>query len=163
MNPTSSHNNKGLLRIVLLTGLLAGTLDISAACVQYYINTGKNPVVVLNYIARGLLGNDAAAGGVAVALLGLFCHYLIAFSFTFFFAWIYPKWKWMSFNRVLTAIVYGLFIWAVMNMVVVRLSRITQGVFHPGKAAVAALILICMIGLPLSCILGRYFDKKGTV
>lgn len=156
----NAHSKSRTISLILITGFLAGTLDISAACIQYYINTGKSPVNVLNYIARGLLGNDAASGGAGVALLGLFCHYLIAFSFTFFFAWMYPKWKWLSVNRLLTAIVYGLFVWAVMNLVVVRLSRITPGPFHLNKAAMAALILICMIGLPLSFILGNHFDHR---
>ncbi|HSU28766.1 MAG TPA: hypothetical protein VLJ68_10315, partial [Chitinophagaceae bacterium] len=78
------------LKTILLAGFVAGTMDITAACIQYYINTGKGPGNVLRFVARGALGRSALSGGNTSALWGLFFHYCIAFIWTIFFFWIYP-------------------------------------------------------------------------
>jgi hypothetical protein len=51
---------------------------------------------------------------------------------------------------------YGVLVWAVMNLVVLPLSRVRRGPFQPGQAAVAVAILILCIGLPLAGIVGRH-------
>ncbi len=147
-------NKRALLPTILWTGLLAGTLDISSAFVDYYTATGKNPLWILKYIASGIYGPAALTDpGAGVMALGLFLHYLIAFSFTFFFFWIYPKIPLLAKNRIVTAILYGLFIWMVMNLVVLQLSAAPHAPLNklnPLKALKGALILITMLGLPLS-------------
>jgi len=148
-------------KTILLAGFIAGSLDIITACTQYYITTGKNPVRVLNYVASGVFGKETAyAPGVGMPILGLLFHYIIAFSFTIFFFWLYPKWKALAWNKFLTAFCYGLFVWAVMNLLVVRLSQTPKGPFDISKAGIAAAILICMIGLPVTFIVSNYYSKK---
>ncbi|MCC6461874.1 MAG: hypothetical protein IT260_15470 [Saprospiraceae bacterium] len=137
-------------RFFLFSGLLVGTLDISAALIQYSIQTGKDPLNVLRFIASGVLGADAFAGGLPTAAFGLLLHFGIAFAFTAFFFWLYPRWTFLAQNWVLSGLLYGIFIWLVMNLLVLPLSRVPQGVFSLNKALVAVLILVCMIGLPLS-------------
>jgi hypothetical protein len=152
-----SRRSSSLLKIICLTGLLAGTLDILAACTDYYIATEKNPVAVLRFIASGVLGKDAFTGGTGAAVFGLALHYLIAFIFTIFFFLVYPKIKLLSKNRIITAIVYGIFIWAIMSRIVLPLSNTPALTFHIGKAIKAALILTVMIGLPLSFIAYNFY------
>jgi len=154
------------LRIILLAGLLAGTLDISAALIDYYITTGKGPEGVLKYIASGVFGRTKAFGteGSSMIILGLLFHYIIAMSFTIFFFWLYPRLSILSRNRVVTGILYGLFIWIVMIFIVTRLSNTPHApisTIKPLKAVKAILILICMIGLPLSFIAYKYKKSKG--
>lgn len=79
--------------VIIKAGLLAGTLDISAACVQYYMKTGKNPDYVLKYVASGAFGKDAFTGGIVMSMAGLLFHYLIAFSFTLFFFSFTGVWR----------------------------------------------------------------------
>jgi len=144
------------LKTIVLCGLLVGTLDILSAFVDYYISTGKTTVEkILYYISTGLVGKDATAGGTGYAVLGLALHYVIAFAFTFFFFWLYSKTDVLAKNRIVTGVVYGLFIWVVMNLIVVRLSYIPTNPISQikwDKALKGTLILICMIGLPLSFI-----------
>ncbi|MBV9986466.1 MAG: hypothetical protein JO301_02230 [Chitinophagaceae bacterium] len=157
----STTNRRNATKVLLLAGLIAGTLDICTAFVQVYLRSSKSPLPVLNYISSAIFGKERAyAGGTPMMILGLLLHYFIAFAFTFFFFWLYPKWNALSKNRFLTAVGYGLFVWAVMNLVVVPLSRISRFPSDPKQAAIAAAILICMIGLPLSFIIGGYFDKS---
>jgi magnesium-transporting ATPase (P-type) len=136
---------------ILYAGFTAGTLDILAAFVYYYSKTGNNPTVILKYIA------SAAFGGNAVLIWGLVFHYMIAFSFTTFFFLIYPRLKFLSANKWLTSIGYGLFAWAVMNLLVLPMSQIPKTQFQLSNAIINAIILICMIGLPITLIIGNYF------
>ena len=40
-------------------GFIAGTLDITAACIQTYIKVGKGSDAVLKYLASAVFGKDA--------------------------------------------------------------------------------------------------------
>ncbi|HSH66820.1 MAG TPA: hypothetical protein VLB84_13740 [Bacteroidia bacterium] len=120
MKPPS---NRAIVRTVLVLGLLVGTLDILAAILDFYINTGKNPSSIFKYISSAILGKEAFTGGTGIIIIGLFLHYGIAFLFTIFFVWLHvKKKKLLPGNRLLTGIVYGIFIWMVMNLIIVPLS-----------------------------------------
>lgn len=143
---------------VLLTGLLAGTLDLSGACIGYMIDhKGKFPTKILEYIAGGVFGKDALSGGLTMKLSGLFFHYFIAMAFTLFYFLIYPKIKLLYKNIFLSAFIFGLLVWAVMNLIVVPNSAWHKPImpFDIVASAKAAFILIICIGLP-----DAYFAKK---
>lgn len=158
-NQPAAKNNA--LKTIVLAGLLVGSLDILSAFVDYYIATGKGPGGVLRYVASGFFGKEAFAGGTGMALWGLFFHFVIAFSFTIFFYWLYSRIKFLSSRVILTAILYGIFVWMVMNLLVVPMSNTPKS---PAPVKVykiikSALILIFMIGLPLSIIMKAHFSK----
>ena len=71
-------------KTILQTGLIAGTLDISAASLQFFLTTGKNPILIFKYIASGIFGKDIAYSNGFMPIAGLLLHYLIAFTFTIF-------------------------------------------------------------------------------
>ena len=147
---------------ILQAGLIAGTLDILSAFLYYYIKTGKtNFSAIFKFIASGIFGKDAGAGGTAMILAGFILHYTIAFAFTIFFFWLYPKVIVMSKNRVVTAIVYGLFVWALMNLVVVPLSNTVHRPLKIEGALINMGILIVCIGLPLSLMANSYYKKTS--
>jgi hypothetical protein len=148
-------------RKILQAGLLVGTLDITAASIQYIITTQKNPVRILWYIASAVFGKEAYNLHPALmAVCGLLFHYLIAITFTVLFFLIYPTIISFAKNRVLTGIVYGLFVWSVMNLVVVPFSRITTSPVKFPQSFIQMGILIVCIGLPLSFMAHRYFNKR---
>jgi len=151
-------------KTILLSGLLVGTLDILSAFVDYYTATGKNPLAILPYIASGVFGKsvltDASTG---MMVMGLLFHYFIAFSFTVFFFWLYSKTRLLPANWILSGFVYGIFIWVIMNLIVVQLSGVPHGPVSAmkfNKIIKSALILICMIGLPLSFIAHTWSPYK---
>ena len=152
---------KSFWKTVLLAGLLVGSLDIIAALVNFYINTGKDPKIVLKYIASAVLGRSAFSASNTVAIWGLLLHFLIAFIWTFFFFLLYPKLKLLSWNRIITGILYGIFIWLVMTQLVVPMSKASGGAFNLKQAIIAVLILIGAIGLPLSFIAHRYYALRA--
>ncbi len=135
-------------------------MTLFAALVNFYSKTGKDPQIVLKYIASAVVGKEAFAGGTTMSVLGLLLHFLIAFIWTLIFFWIYPKLKFLSFDRILTGILYGIFIWFIMSHLVVPMSKASVGAFDLKQAAIAVLILIGAIGLPLSFIAYKYYKGK---
>lgn len=152
---------KNLWKTIALSGLLVGSLDIIAALVQFYSKTGKDPLIVLKYIASAVVGKEAFSGGNPMAIVGLLLHFVIAFAWTIFFFWIYPKLKLQTMNRVLTGVLYGIFIWLIMTRIIVPMTKVTTSGFDWKQAGIAASILIAAIGLPLSFIAARYYRKHN--
>lgn len=142
--------NRSIFINTVSTGLIVGTLDILAAMVHYFIKTGKNGLNVLKFVASGVFGNSAFTGGNDMMLYGLLFHYCIALTFTFFFFGIYSKIPALSKHNVLTGIGYGIFIWLIMQRIVVPLSNTPKAPFDAVNALIGASILILCIGLPLS-------------
>jgi hypothetical protein len=158
--PSAIHPLKKPFSAIILTGLTAGLLDIAAACTQYYINTGKGPGNVLRYIASGVFGNKAFTGGTTMAGWGLLFHFIIAFGLTIFFFWLYPKISWLGKNKVEAGLLYGIFAWLITNLIIVPLSLAPTPPFVLAKAAIAMLILMFCIGLPISLMANKHYLYK---
>src|SRR6185369_4072779 len=71
--------------LVLAGGLVAGTFDITYACVFWAIKAGARPTRIFQSVARGLLGPASFQGGAKTAALGLFLHYFIAITMSIFY------------------------------------------------------------------------------
>jgi len=156
-----SQHSRPVIKTIAWVGLLAGTLDITFACISAYLSRGTTPVTVLKYVASGLFGKEAFAGGTMMPVYGLLIHYIIAYSFTALFFWIYPSLKLLSKNVVLTAILYGIFIYVVMDLIILPFTRAPKGTFRIDKALLAAAILMVAIGLPLSIVARRFYRPKS--
>lgn len=151
-------NQGNLGKTILKAWLIVGTLDILSATANYMIQGGKNPISILVYISSGIYGQEAfEIGPPSMAILGLALHYFIAFSWTLLFFIIYPRLPFLSKNRLLTGIGYGIFIWTMMNQVIVKLSNTPKGPFKISGAIINAAILCVAIGIPLSYIAYRHF------
>ena len=145
----------------LYTGLLAGTMDLIGAVVSYAIINGHFPYKILEYIASAAFGKKAMNGTLGSNLWGLFFHYLIAISFTLFYFLIYPYLKFLQKNIIVSAVVYGLFVWMVTNMIVLPMSALQSPVIPTNflAAARAAFVLIICIGLPVAYFTKRYYRR----
>ena len=153
------EKNYILFTTLIAAWLVAGTLDFTAAVTQTII-MGRDPLKMLQYISSGLFGKDAFAGGITYSILGIILHYFIAFIWTVLFFMVYPKIEWLSKNWVVTGILYGSFVWLIMNKIVVPLSRIPGGSFNLKNALIGLTIIIVAIGLPLSLMANRYYKNK---
>ena len=141
---------KGFFKMVLLTGLFVGTTDLVAAYVSQLIKTGKFADKMLNYIAGGGIGLEASMnGGNWVQLLGLFFHYFIAFAFTLFFFLIFPKLKFLWYNKYLVGMLYGVFIALTMSRLILRLTPLPYNPFSLSNAIVGFLTLGVVLGIPI--------------
>src|SRR5690349_18051245 len=114
------RRNQPLLAI-LVGGCVAGVCDITYAIVFSGFR-GVPALRVLQSVASGLLGAAAFKGGVAIGALGLFLHFVIALSAATIF---YLASRWVPFllrRPIISGVIYGLIIYAVMNLVVLPLS-----------------------------------------
>jgi hypothetical protein len=146
-----------MTKTILRTALIAGTLDIAAACIHSYIMNGTMPSVVLKYIASGVFGNAAYSGAVGMIAFGLLVHYFIALACTASFFWLYPKWPFLWKSIVLNSILIGLVAWVVTTRIIIPLSRVQQGSFDLSRAFVAICILIVCIGFPIAYTSRKHF------
>lgn len=159
---TASPLFRNKIITVLLTGLIAGAMDISAASLQYYFKTGKGPSDVLHFVASGVFGKEAFTGGDSMNCWGLLFHFMIAMIFAIIYFNIYPLMKAWFKNIFVIAIIYGIVTWAIMNRVVLPLSHAPAITFHLDKALIAAGILIICIGLPVAGMAEKYYLYKKS-
>ena len=150
----SSHKSsqRGIIGTILSAGLLAGILDGLAACVNYYFSTGNHPIRVFQYIASAFFGKEAFAGGWRMASWGILFHMLIATAFATLFFFLLPVFRKLSGNKIVVGIVYGLLVWAIMNLLVVPLTRAPKLPFQIKSVIIGIVILITMVGIPISLI-----------
>jgi len=141
---------------ILLTGLLAGTLDITAAII---ILAKMRAAMVFKYIASGAFGKEAYGAGPQMILFGAFFHYLIAMTITGIYFLVYPRLPFLKTNKLISAVWIGIWAWIFMNLVVVPLSQIGPIKLTPESIIKNIVILIVCIGLPVSFLISRYYQK----
>ena len=115
---------------------------------------GSTVTRLLQFIASGLLGPQAFQGGTATAALGLALHFFIAFTLVVVFWAASRRVRFLRQHVVSSGIIYGLVVYAVMNLVVLPLSAA-----KPRHSITGDLIQIgihmFVIGLPTSLLLRR--------
>jgi hypothetical protein len=147
-------------KTVLLTGLFVGTTDILSAFISVYIKSGKFPEKIFNYIAGGALGLPAALnGGTAAAFLGLFFHYFIAFSFTLFFFLVFPKLKFLAFNKYLVGMLYAVFVGQTMALIL-KLTPLPSGPFGLAGVFIGWIVLGVVFGIPVVYNTYKYYGVE---
>ena len=83
---TSTQPGQVSTRQAILTGwLCCGVLDITAACLQAWIQAGRAPADVLRGVASALWGRAAMSGGPGMAAIGLAMHFTVALTATVIF------------------------------------------------------------------------------
>src|SRR5678816_2016642 len=120
----------------LTAGLIAGAMDITAACIHAFLRNGTTPGQILRGIAGGAFGKEAAANGNMMIVWGLLFHFLIAISFTFFFFLMAKTIPSLVRYPIISAIIYGAFVWAFMRYVVLNyISTIKICLLYTSDAA----------------------------
>jgi hypothetical protein len=149
------QRNPNAMLAVLCAGFACGVLDITAALIVYgYF--GAKPMRLLQGIASGLLGPRAFDGGFATALLGLLCHFLIAFgAATVYFAAsrAIPV---LIQQAAISGVLYGVVVYFFMNRVVLPLSAAAKRPFALKMMIVGVVIHIFCVGLPISLSVRRF-------
>jgi hypothetical protein len=168
----STANKPSLFRYILLSGLVAGTLDAAAASITFYIRRDDNPIKVWRYVASGVFGKDAYAdpNGLLMPAMGLLFHFCLAFSFTVFFFLLFPKIKLLAKNILITGIVYGVLVWLLMNKVIVPLSSVAKAgppaapaptfLGIPTQTMLQISFIMFCIGVPIAFFAARFYRQK---
>lgn len=137
-------------------GLVAGTLDITAACTYSWIRGNVTPVRVLQFIASGVLGAESFSGGAKTAILGLALHFLIATVAAAVFYFASRKWLFLVEQPIAAGLLYGIPVYLVMNFIVLPLSQVAQRPQPMSARIINLVILMFCIGLPIALIVRRF-------
>ena len=129
-------------------------MDITSAFI-IALSRGSTIPRLLQFVASGLLGQAAFQGGAAAAALGLALHFLIAFTLVTVFYVASQRLLFLRRYAVASGILYGLVVYAVMNLVVLPLSAA-----RPRHSLTGDLIQVgihmFIIGLPTALLLRRF-------
>lgn len=148
-------------KTVLLTGLFVGTTDLVSAFISVWIKNGVFASKMFSYIAGGALGLETSMkSGIGVSFLGLFFHYFIASSFTLFFFRVFPRIKFLSFNKYLIGMLYAVFVNVTMSEVVLPLSRLPRGTFSLETSFINWVVLGVVLGIPIAYNAYKYYGVE---
>jgi len=138
-----------VLRAIFWGGLLCGVMDITAAILVYGL-FGAKALRILQGIAAGLIGLDSFNGGISTAILGLGCHFFIAFSAATVFVLASRFVPFLIQHSIIAGILYGTTVYFFMNRVVVPLSNARKYPFSLKMMLIGVAIHIVCVGLPIS-------------
>jgi hypothetical protein len=144
---------------IVYGGLVAGVLDLLAASINAYLR-GTSPVRVWQYVASGLLGPASYSRGYASVLLGIFCHFLIAFTAAAVFFFASLRFPILVRRAVVFGIVYGVVVYFFMSRVVVPLSAARTFPFSFQALLTGLAIHIVCVGLPIALLARRAWRLK---
>ncbi len=147
--------NPNAMLAVLWAGFACGVLDITAALVVYGYY-GAKPMRLLQGIASGLLGPKAFDGGLATALLGLLCHFAIAFGAATVYFVASRAIRPLIQHAVISGVLYGVAVYFFMNRIVLPLSAAAKRPFSMRLMIIGVVIHIFFVGLPISLSVRRF-------
>lgn len=133
---------------ILYGTLVVGTLDALDAIVFFGLRSGVGPIRIFQGIASGLLGPAAREGGLKTVALGVALHFFIAFGIVVTYFLVSRRVSALTRHPVICGLLYGLAVYAVMNLVVIPLSKI-GGPAMPPAPVLANGLLIHMFGVGL--------------
>ncbi len=145
---------------VVLGGLVAGCFDILYAITSWVLH-GKTALWVLQSVATGLLGAKSFDGGVPAGLLGLVCHFLIAFGASLTYYLASRKLALLRQRPVISGAIFGMLVFLFMNWVVIPLAACPFTI--PFKASVLAkgfLSHAVLIGIPIAWLQKRFSGAR---
>lgn len=131
-----------------MTGLIAGSLDALAAVLFFLARGNKQPAMLFRYIASAVYGKTAFTGSAGMIAMGILFHYVIALCWVGLYFALYPLIAGLGTALTVNAILYGLLVWAIMNLVVLPLSRAARRPSSPSSILINMIILMIAIGLP---------------
>lgn len=157
---TISTKKSHAFKAVGVAGLLAGVLDLAAACVSSGLS-GVSPVRVFQAIASGLLGADSYRGGAATAAFGVLLHFVIAFSAALVYYVASRRIKFPVNQPVISGILYGIAVYWFMQLIVLPLSNFPgRGRFDLTQVIVGLIIHVLFVGLPIAFVVRRHSKSE---
>src|ERR1700733_9672738 len=160
-NVSSSRREPGAQLAILWGGLVCGVLDITAACVVYG-HYGLRPMRLLQGIAAGLLGPRSFEGGLSTAVLGLACHFFIAFSAAAVYFLASRGIPFLGKHSWISGSLYGIAVYFFMQRVVLPLSNAIKRPFSFKMMVIGVVIHIFCVGLPIAAAVRRYSTNEGS-
>lgn len=135
----------GLLRPILIGGVIAGAFDLTGAFISF---GPDNPHI----IAAGLIGLQASrSGGAFTWILGVLLHFTIAISAAAIYCLSSRRLPFLRDNWLICGMFFGIAIFLVMNLFVLPLCAFHfTGPYQYRGLLQGILVHMTIIGLPIS-------------
>ena len=151
---TSFASRPRALPAIAVGGFIAGALDMTYAIVVYSL---KQPILVPQTIASGLLGAKSYEGGMRTAVLGTVLHFVIAFGAATVYYLASRKLTFLIDHAVLAGMAYGALVYGFMHVIVLPLSNVPPGGGMPMIYRVAEFVWHWFgVGLPIALSVRHY-------
>lgn len=148
-------------RVILIAGLVAGTLDIAAACVVAWVRAGVAPVRVLQSVAAGVYGSASFTGGTKTAVLGLIFHFIIATTAAAVYYAASRRLNFLVDQAIISGLLFGVVVYLFMNFVVLPLSNVPKRPVPLSGRIIGMAIIMLFVGLPIAAIVRKYSKPGG--
>ncbi|MDB6093335.1 MAG: hypothetical protein JWM32_897 [Verrucomicrobia bacterium] len=156
-------------KAILWGGCIAGTLDITAACIDSWINFNVPPMRLLQVVAAALLGPASLTGGIFTAILGLVMHFSVAFTFTAIFYQLSRSFPVLLKWALPAGLVYGAVIFIVMYRGTIPLTIALRSLYldnvnhtYPKLRWQQFIIHLLCVGLPIALAARRFPPKAKS-
>lgn len=138
---------------ILLATVVAGTLDITDACLWWGITKGVPPERIFQSVASGLLGKAAFKGGAQTAALGLALHFAIMAVMVAVYVLASQTLRVLTRRPVVMGLAYGAATYVVMNYIVLPLSHVgPRGAFVLSSFINGLAAHLFLVGLTIAMI-----------
>ena len=141
-------------RAILYATLVVGVLDATDGVVFLGLH-GQNPIQVLQYIASSLLGARSFSGGLVSAGLGLVLHFAVSLVVATIYILASRRIAVLRAKWVLLGLLYGVAVWAVMNLLFLPHTAIVHGPITAAALTNGLIGHALFVGLP-----SAFFAKK---
>lgn len=140
------------MRPIVQATLVAGTLDILAAC-AITVFYGRPIPGMLRFVASGPFP-PATGWGVGGAVLGMAVHFALMLVMVLSYFWAARRWPHLASKPIQSGVIYGLITYVVMNLIVVPLRF---GGWPPKPVSIATQLFchIVLVGIPIALIAAR--------
>ncbi len=136
-------------------GLIAGTLDLTQACILFGWNI---PLT----IAGGLLGRQALQGGAGTYALGVLLHFFIATTAAAIYYLASRRLTFMTDRPLVCGLFFGMAVELVMRLIVLPLSALhATGPYELHDEILGLVVHMVVVGVPIAYSV-RWFARAGS-
>lgn len=148
--------NSPLVRAIAWSGLIAGVLDLGYVVVLVLMR-GGDPVRMLQGIAAALVGPAARnPHDWGYAVVGGAMHFAIAYTWAALFCVAASFRPYLIRQPGIAGPLYGVFVWLVMQLVVLPFTKSPPVSFPPPNWEPVFLAHLLCVGLPIAVIARRF-------
>jgi uncharacterized membrane protein YagU involved in acid resistance len=136
-------------------GLLAGIFDLTQALIGFSL-MGSTPFRILQRIAWGIFGPHSREMGWTSAIVGLLCHFTVAFGAATVYYVASRKLRLLVQRPVLCGLIYGELVFLFMYFLVIPLSAIHQATYNLATYITGPIGHPLLVGLPIALCVRRF-------
>lgn len=151
-----TDSQRAMLKAILWGGLVASTLDVFAASLIAFVS----PLLILRFIAAGLLGPGVIKGGLDISSIGLLLQWLMGLIIATIYVVAARRLAWMRRDWRLTGLAYGVVVYFVMTYVVLPLSALHHWTPFDLKGFLLNLAAMLLFALIVAGFARRYLPRQ---